>query len=120
MMYNSPVREGLIHVRKSQLGFGFGLLILPKIETQSIFRNLVFCKAELPPKTREKTDFGLAQFVLLTGPFFPIGIEHLIYMKFFCYGSSYGYLGHINIDGSAPDWPGTVQKHSDTSTTLKK
>ena len=27
----------------------------------------------------------------LTGPLFPIGIEHLIYMKFFCYGSSYGY-----------------------------
>ena len=25
----------------------------------------------------------------LTGPLFPIGIEHLIYMKFFCYGSSY-------------------------------
>ena len=24
-----------------------------------------------------------------TGPLFPIGIEHLIYMKFFCYGSSY-------------------------------
>ena len=28
----------------------------------------------------------------LTGPLFPIGIEHLIYMKFFCYGSSYGFL----------------------------
>ena len=28
----------------------------------------------------------------LTGPLFPgIGIEHLIYMIFFCYGSSYGY-----------------------------
>ena len=27
----------------------------------------------------------------LTGPLFPIGIEHLIYMKFFCYGSSNGY-----------------------------
>ena len=27
----------------------------------------------------------------LTGPLFPIGIEHLIYMNFFCYGSSYGY-----------------------------
>ena len=26
----------------------------------------------------------------------------------------------INIGSSAPDWPGTVQKHSDTSTTLKK
>ena len=26
-----------------------------------------------------------------SGPLFPIGIEHLIYMKFFCYGSSYGY-----------------------------
>ena len=34
-------------------------------------------------------------------------------------GSSYGYSGHINIGSSAPDWPGTVQKHSDTSTTLK-
>ena len=56
----------------------------------------------------------------LTGPLFPIGIEHLIYMKFFCYGSSYGYQGHINIGSSAPDSPGTVQKHSDTSTTLKK
>ena len=51
-------------LRKSlALGFGSGLLILPKTETQWIFRNLVFCKAELPPKTREKTDFGLAQFV---------------------------------------------------------
>ena len=56
----------------------------------------------------------------LTGPLFPIGIEHLIYMKFFCYGSSYGYKGHINIGSSAPDWPGTVQKHSDTSTILKR
>ena len=27
----------------------------------------------------------------LTGPLFPIGIKHLIYMKCFCYGSSYGY-----------------------------
>ena len=27
----------------------------------------------------------------LTGLLFPIGIEHLIYMKFFCYGSSYSY-----------------------------
>ena len=27
----------------------------------------------------------------LTGPLFPIGIEHLIYMNFFCYGSSNGY-----------------------------
>ena len=27
----------------------------------------------------------------LTGPLFPIGIEHLIYMKFFCHGSSNGY-----------------------------
>ena len=52
-------------LRKSQLGFGFGLFILPKTETQWIFRNLAFFKAELPPKTREKTDFGLAQFVLL-------------------------------------------------------
>ena len=51
--------------RKSQLGFGLGLLILAKTETQWIFRNFVFCKAELPPKTREKTDYGLAQFVLL-------------------------------------------------------
>ena len=39
----------------------------------------------------------------LTGPLFPIGIEHLIYMKFFCYGSSNGYEGHINIGSSAPD-----------------
>ena len=42
------------------------------------------------------------------------------YMIFFCYGLSYGYEGHIYIGSSAPDWPGTVQKHSDTSTTLKK
>ena len=28
---------------------------------------------------------------LLTGPLFPIAIEHLIYMRFLCYGSSYGY-----------------------------
>ena len=27
----------------------------------------------------------------LTGPLFPIGIENLIYMCFFCYGSSNGY-----------------------------
>ena len=27
---------------------------------------------------------------------------------------------NIDIGSSAPDWPGTVQKHSDTSTTLKK
>ena len=26
-------------------------------------------------------------------------------------------LRDINIGSSAPDWPGTVQKHSDTSTT---
>ena len=26
----------------------------------------------------------------LTGPLFPIGIEHLIYTIFFCYGSSNG------------------------------
>ena len=62
----------------------------------------------------------VALVVFLTGPLFPIGIEHLFYMIFFCYGSSNGYKGHINIDSSAPDWPGTVQKHSDTSTTLKK
>ena len=55
-----------------------------------------------------------------TGTLFLIGIEHLIYMIFFCYGPSNGYEGHINIGSSAPDWPGTVQKHSDTSTTLKK
>ena len=30
-------------------------------------------------------------FIYLTGPLFPIGMEHLIYMKFLCYGSSYGY-----------------------------
>ena len=52
-------------LRKSQLGFGFGLLILLKTKIQWIFRNLVICKAEFPPKTREKTDFALAQFVLL-------------------------------------------------------
>ena len=28
---------------------------------------------------------------MLTGPLFPIGIEHLIYMIFFCYGSSKVY-----------------------------
>ena len=28
---------------------------------------------------------------VLTGSLFPIGIEHLIYMIFFCYGSSYSY-----------------------------
>ena len=27
----------------------------------------------------------------LTGPLFPIGIEHLIYTIFSCYGSSNGY-----------------------------
>ena len=66
-----------------------------------------------------KTVLTSIQYPYLTGPLFPIGIEHLIYMKFLCYGSSYGYYGHINIDSSAPDWPGTVQKHSDTSTKLK-
>ena len=30
-------------------------------------------------------------YTYLTGPLFPIGIEHLIYMKFFCYGSSNDY-----------------------------
>ena len=43
------------------------IINLPKIETQWIFRNMVFCKSELPPKTREKPDFGLAQFVLPGG-----------------------------------------------------
>ena len=28
-------------------------------------QSCVVCKAELPPKIREKTDFGLAQFVLI-------------------------------------------------------
>ena len=37
------------------------------------------------------TQFYLHRGTCLTGPLFPIGIEHLIYMKFFCYGSSYGY-----------------------------
>ena len=32
--------------RKSQLGFGFGLLIHPKTDTQWIIRNLFFCKAD--------------------------------------------------------------------------
>ena len=35
-------------------------------------------------------------------------------------GSSNGYQGYINIGSSAPDWPRTVQKHADISTTLKK
>ena len=49
---------------KEPTRFGFGLLILPKTETQWIFRNLVFCnKPELPSKTRENAEFGLAQFV---------------------------------------------------------
>ena len=34
---------------------------------------------------------SIQNIAILTGPLFPIGIEHLIYMKFFCYGSSYGY-----------------------------
>ena len=29
--------------------------------------------------------------LVLTGPIFPIGIEHLICMNFFCNGSSYVY-----------------------------
>ena len=32
----------------------------------------------------------------LTGPLFPIGIQHLIYMKFFCCGSSYGLKKNQN------------------------
>ena len=39
--------------------------ISPKTETQRILRILVFCKAEIPPKTGEKIDLNLAQFVLL-------------------------------------------------------
>ena len=37
-------------------------------------------------------------------------IKNLIYM--------YDFV--LNIGSSAPDWPGTVQKHADTSTALKK
>ena len=48
-------------LRKSQLGFGLGLLIFRKTEAQWIFRNVVMCKAELPPMTREKTDFVSTQ-----------------------------------------------------------
>ena len=51
-------------LRKTQLGFGFSLLILPKTENRWVFRYFVFCKAELPPKARERTDIGLAQFVV--------------------------------------------------------
>ena len=45
---------------------------------------------------------------------------HPVVTFLFCYGSSNGYKEHINIGSSAPDWPGTVQKHADTSTMLKK
>ena len=53
-------------------------------------KNLVrvgngFVSAWFRQKVWVRSDFSL------TGPLFPIGIEHLIYMKFFCYGSSYGY-----------------------------
>ena len=41
-------------LRKSQLGFGFGRLILPKTETQWVFRNLVFCKEEHIGEVRSK------------------------------------------------------------------
>ena len=70
---------------------------------------------------RDPINSGLTQWRMAVsmGPLFPIGIENLIYV-FFCYGSSNGYQGHINIGSSAPDWPGSVQKHADTSTTLKK
>ena len=59
----SSARKAGGSLRKSQLGCGFGRLILPKTDAQWILLNFVSCKAELPPKTREKTDFGLAQFV---------------------------------------------------------
>ena len=60
----NQINQIIGYLGKSQLGFGFGLLILPQTETRWIFRNLVFCKTQLPPKTREETEFGLAQFVL--------------------------------------------------------
>ena len=54
----------------------------------------------------------------LMGSLFPIGIEKPHLYDYFCYGSSNGYQGHINIGSSAPGWPGTVQKHADTSTRI--
>ena len=43
-----------------------------------------------------------------------------LYIYIYCYGSSNGYQGHINIGSSALDWPDTVQNHADTSTILEK
>ena len=46
----------------------------------------------VPPGRADFVRFCIYDRRFLTGPLFPIGIEHLIYMKFFCYGSSYGFL----------------------------
>ena len=87
---------------------GIGAWVNSKMYTIILY-NFLNCHAKVFKGCKYKTTSWH-----LTGPLFPIGIEHLIYMIFFCYGSSNG------IGSSAPDWPGTVQKHSDTSTTLKK
>ena len=39
---------------KQKVGFSSVLFILPKTETQCIFRNLVFCKPELPQRSEKR------------------------------------------------------------------
>ena len=53
----------------------------PTVEVDAVSRPCI-------PVTLKVSNF--TQY-LLTGPLFPKGMEHLIYMIFFCYGSSYGY-----------------------------
>ena len=46
----------------------------------------------IPPKRFDifPLDGGCSEGIdALKGPLFPIGIKHLIYMNFFCYGSSF-------------------------------
>ena len=52
----------------------------------SVFLIFVQCVALRNLDLLIKTGWSVR--AVLTGPLFPIGIEHLIYMKFFCYGSS--------------------------------
>ena len=45
--------------------WSWSFYIPPMTETLGILRIFIICEAELPSKTGEKTDFGLAQFVIL-------------------------------------------------------
>ena len=64
----------------------------------------------VPAYTRERRPYS--------APFTYRGKSHFMFL--FRYGSSNGCYGHINISSSAPDWPRTIQKHLNISTTLKQ